>query len=229
MVYSNEKSEFIDRLKSSLKESGKTKKSIQKHLGVSYTAVQKWFKYGEIKDSNLKALADFLNADYFYLITGKLADTVKEFSPECQTERDTMIPVLDLELSAGNGRAIPEHIEEKKKIPFDAHWLAKNGFKTKNIRALYVSGDSMEPYLLDGDMVLIDTSLKKIVDRYLYAILLGNDLKIKRLTQRYDGSVVIISDNPSHNTEIIPPNDLEQLHIIGEMVYRSGLSRRFAQ
>lgn len=223
MVANDYKQELAARLKNELKKSPFSKKDIERKIGVSYTSVQNWFKNGGIDDDNLRKLADLFEVDYFWLLTGKTSTQVREHTPEYLTERDTMIAVYDVQLSAGNGMTAPDFIETKKKLPFDSQWLNKHNLKPDNLMVLYVAGDSMLPTMEDGDSVLIDKSKTKIIDRKIYGIVIGGDCKIKRLSQRFDGSIEVISDNPMHKTEVIPASELEYLHIIGQAVYRSGM------
>jgi phage repressor protein C with HTH and peptisase S24 domain len=223
MVTKDHKKELADRLKRALKASPLTKKAIERDMGVSYTAIQKWFKYGSISDDNLRDLAKLLKRDYVWLLTGDNPTGVREYEQEYKTERDILIAVYDVQLSAGEGMTIPEYIETKNKLPFDANWLQKHRLKPSDLMVLKVAGDSMLPTMEHGDSVLIDTSKTKIIDRKIYGIVLGGESKIKRLTQRFDGSIEVLSDNPLHNKETISPDELEHLHIIGQAVYRSGM------
>jgi phage repressor protein C with HTH and peptisase S24 domain len=223
MVSNNYKQEMAARLRDALKASPLSKKAIERSMGVSYTSVQNWFKHGTIDDKHLRELCDLLKTDYVWIVAGETPTGVREHTSEYLTERDTLIAVYDVELSAGNGMEAPEYIETKKKLPFDSQWLQKHDLKPHNLMVLYVAGDSMLPTMEDGDSVLIDKSRTKIIDRKIYGIVLGGECEIKRLSQKFDGSIEVISDNPMHTTETIPPSELEHLHIIGQAVYRSGM------
>jgi phage repressor protein C with HTH and peptisase S24 domain len=217
------KDKLAERLRIALKKSGVTKKQIERKMGVSYTAVQKWFKEGSINNDNLMQLSAILNVDKAWLMSGEQSTGVREFLPGDEGDRDVLIPVYDVQLSAGNGMTAPEYIETKKKLPFDQNWLQKHRLKPSDLIVLYVAGDSMNPTMEDGDSVLIDKSKTKIIDRKVYAVVIGGECKIKRLSQRFDGSVEVISDNPQHRTETIPSHELEHLYVIGQAVYRSGM------
>lgn len=57
----------------------------------------------------------------------------------------------------------------------------------------------------------------------VYAIRYGNKLRVKRLSLRYDGALVIDSDNQSaaFKREIVPAEDLDNIGIIGRYVAHS--------
>ncbi len=82
----------------------------------------------------------------------------------------------------------------------------------------------MLPVLGSGDLVLVDLSKRDIIDGKIYALVVGNDVKIKRLKRKYDGSLVVMSDNPlpEYNDETIPPDAIEHVYIIGQAVHRGG-------
>ena len=77
-------------------------------------------------------------------------------------------------------------------------------------------GDSMEPTIGDGEIVLIDRTQQSIRDADLvWAFAWGDVGAIKRLRPMPDGSVRILSDNPA-----VPPDVAHdgELHIFGRVV-----------
>lgn len=126
-------------------------------------------------------------------------------------------------LSAGPGAA-PSDDEERRSLAFSETWLKKKGFKRKHLVIIEVVGESMEPRLSNGDVALINTADKEIKDHRIYALRYGDDLRIKRLSRRYDGAVIISSDNPlpEFRDEIVPAADLHQLQILGRAVWVGG-------
>ena len=135
-----------------------------------------------------------------------------------------MISVYDTHLSAGNGVYVPEYVKTKKKLAFDLDWIIKKGFKADNLKLFPVRGDSMSYTLNDGDLVLIDTSEREVVDGKIYALIVGDQQKIKRLKKTASGGFVIMSDNPSptYENEIVESGDVDFIQIIGQAVHKSG-------
>lgn len=78
------------------------------------------------------------------------------------------------------------------------------------------TGDSMTPTIQDSDVVLIDTSEREVRtgDR-IWALAIGSVGYIKRLRPMPDGSVKILSDNPS-----VPPETAYdgEMSIVGRVV-----------
>lgn len=78
------------------------------------------------------------------------------------------------------------------------------------------TGDSMSPTILDSDSVIIDTSDSRLmVGDKIWAIAYGQTGMIKRLRSMPDGSVKILSDNPSVPPEVAYDGEL---HIVGRIV-----------
>lgn len=74
----------------------------------------------------------------------------------------SLVPEIDLGFSMGGGTVL-EQYEQRGMVPFKADWL--RGLYSGSLSQLVVArgeGDSMQPTILDGDIVLIDTSQNSI-------------------------------------------------------------------
>lgn len=84
---------------------------------------------------------------------------------------------------------------------------------------LIVKGDSMNPTLNDGDMVLVDLRASRIEDNAIYVLEFADSLLVKRIQRKLDGSVVIKNDNPRYEPEILPKERVESVKIVGRVVW----------
>lgn len=78
------------------------------------------------------------------------------------------------------------------------------------------AGDSMTPTILDTDMVIIDTSQREVrVGDKIWAVVYGTTGYIKRIRPMPDGSVKMLSDNPT-----VPPETAYdgELSVVGRVV-----------
>lgn len=108
-------------------------------------------------------------------------------------------------------------------LAFSAGWLRGQNVTSKsNLRTCKVKGDSMDPFFQDGDTVLIDTGQNKIINDKVFVIWYGADLRIKRLSKRFDGGLVIKSDNPRYHDESLSTTEAEQIEIVGRQIWRGG-------
>ncbi len=86
---------------------------------------------------------------------------------------------------------------------------------SKEIEAITVDGDSMEPTLQDGSIVFIDRSARNLKKDGIYVATTTAGLFIKRIRQRVDGRVELISDNQAYSSEILLPDEIQ---IVGRVV-----------
>lgn len=125
----------------------------------------------------------------------------------------------DINASAGGGANIDEG--QAKKINIPEEFVHKLGGETelKNIEAINISGDSMEPTFSYNDIVFINRSKTNIDRGGIFTIRTEGGLFIKRVQRRVDGMIDIISDNDVYLTQTLNPNELE---VIGRVVSRFG-------
>ncbi len=89
----------------------------------------------------------------------------------------------------------------------------------KNIEAINVSGDSMEPTFNYHDIVFLNRSKQDISRGGIFTINTEHGLFIKRVQKRIDGKIDIISDNKEYPIQTVYPEEIE---IIGRIVGRFG-------
>ena len=151
---------------------------------------------------------------------------VKDVTAPYRTESAPSFVEIDWavgDISAGPGRHASDDYE-RRSLAFSDSWLRSKGLKRKDLVIIKVHGESMEPRLSNGDVALINTADREIKDHKIYALRYGDDLRIKRLSTRYDGAIVISSDNPmpEFKDEVVPAQELPQLHVIGRAVWVGG-------
>ena len=103
------------------------------------------------------------------------------------------------------------------RIAFKKDWIQKMG-NPGNMSLIKVSGDSMEPTLMSGDLVLIDHNRNYISGQDgIYAITMNGAIMIKRI-QIVDPSKIlrIISDNDRYDPLDLP---VDQVKINGKVIW----------
>ena len=84
----------------------------------------------------------------------------------------------------------------------------------------------MEPTLCDGDTVLVVEDYGRIIDGDIYVFSVRDELMIKRLYRRANGTIVIHSDNEDgrYIDEVLTPEDQEReyFRVYGHAVERVG-------
>lgn len=221
----------IDRVMARLAEMGKQDAWLADQLGVSPQNVGNW-KVRDLPSSRILDVARALSLRPEYIDIGELpakavASRLAAFSIKTDQDPpedgDITVEVADIELSAGGGTNGPEFIETRFRHTYRAEYLRSEGIQNpSSIRRCRVRGDSMERVLFHGDMATIDTADTKIMDDFVYAIVVADQIKVKRLRKRRDGGLLIISENPLYKTEEVPPEETNSIYIIGRVFDRSG-------
>lgn len=135
-----------------------------------------------------------------------------------------LIPRYNVEASAGGGSVVAEE-RIIDRMAFREDWVRVTlGLSPKDLVLISATGDSMEPTLHPGDLLLLDRSIERIKDNAIYAIQVNGTLLIKRVQRRTDGSVIIKSDNAAYETEVLTDSKAEDLRIVGRLVWAG---RRF--
>ena len=133
-----------------------------------------------------------------------------------------LVPRIEVSLSAGHGCVVSQELLLPP-LAFRHDWLQQKCVTAKkNLRVLTVHGDSMEPYLMDKDLVLIDTGQSEIKDNDVYAIAYGDETRIKRLSKRFDGGLFIRSDNRAYPEEALSPEQTQDIRVLGRLLWRAG-------
>ncbi len=205
-----------NRIKEARTKKGLSQEALAEKIGISKRTLINYEKNEqEPTVTTIINIAKFCTTDELWLLTGK-NENIENINNELHPLKNNTsyeIEVLNVKASAGAG--IENHIVEV----IDTIILDKNLFKTpinpNKIKLIQVSGDSMFPTLNDGDFVVIDEAKSHGVDG-IYAINLHNQILIKRLKFKLDGTIQIISDNKDYEMEIYNPKETQiPLHIIG--------------
>lgn len=129
------------------------------------------------------------------------------------------IPRYEVAASAGGG-AIVHSEQVADYLSFRADWVRSTlGVSIRDLALISVIGDSMEPTLSEGDVVLLDMTTKSVLDGSIYALQLNGGLLVKRIQRKLDGSVVVKSDNARYDMEVVSEDKADRLKIIGRVVW----------
>lgn len=225
--------EFKDRLKAARKHAGLNQAELATRIGVQQTSISD-LERGKSKSTSFSTqIAHELGVSALWLATGR-GEMVATISDERGSHAVTsppsaddyaLIPQLSARGENGNGY-LNDHVEVKGDLAFKREWLAKIGAKPERLSVIYADGDSMEPYIVSGDVVLIDHGAITPANGKVFAIRRPDDsISIKRLIQHVTGEWVLSSDNPNkalYRDELIDSASVCQVPIIGKVVWRGG-------
>jgi len=125
----------------------------------------------------------------------------------------------DTNASAGGGADSEFEEIEELEIPEQFVFMLGGERELKNIEAINVSGDSMEPTFSYNDIVFINRAKTDLNRGGIFTIRTEAGLFIKRVQKRMDGLIDVISDNSVYPTQVLHPNEVE---VVGRVVSRFG-------
>jgi len=227
-----------ERLKLSIKAAGGNE-LVAARAGIGTTTISGYQNGKEWKLTNIEKLAEACGVSPQWLLFGddernSASPMEKPPLPPVKSDtKTTVIPGYDVELSAGFGFPQTSSIElvsftiSADVLPSE---LLQPHRKMVGVRA---RGDSMEPYICPGDIVVLDLNDRSIFTGGVYGLRVGDQLLVKRLSLRANGNLVVASDNPRYPTDEISAKELRQMTedggspiaILGRVVWRMGMGQ----
>lgn len=105
-------------------------------------------------------------------------------------------------------------------LAFSKYWIeVVMSLSPVQILITSVIGDSMEPTLKEGDILLVDRRKKEIKEDAIYVISIKDLIMPKRVQRMFNGVICVKSDNPAYKEQIIPKEVSADLHVIGRAVW----------
>jgi phage repressor protein C with HTH and peptisase S24 domain len=199
--------------------------------GVSPSAFRKWLK-GEAEPSRdrLVALAGTAGVSLAWLAQGDGPEPdlvnldARARRPEAASldgARFHLLPKEAEAAAAGSGQPLADGATEF--LGFRHDWLrATTHREPRDIILETAIGDSMEPNIGDGDVLLVDTSEGTIGHFGIYVIEMRAERLVKRVQRLFDGSLILISDNSRYQAETISAELAREICVVGRVIWRGG-------
>jgi len=189
----------------------KKDRELARLLDVSPSTISNWRARNTIPYKELSLFCEREGLSISSVLSGK---GPLRFAKERKGTKDdapegfVFIPQVSGEISAGAG-LVPVDLVEMR-IAFREDWIRKKGDPEK-MSLIRVRGDSMEPTLLSGDIVLVDHGRNYFEpEGGLYALVLDHQIIVKRIqVLNTEKKIRIISDNPRYPTIEADPEEVE--------------------
>ena len=189
--------------------------ALARAAGLSQGGMSRYKGGGEPTRPILVSIADAAGVNLEWLAAGRGSMLRSEEEQTGIGTEFALVPIYNVSISAGAG-AFPNKEHAIGNLAFTRHWLRTRGLQPSHLVATNAKGDSMEPSINDGDMLLIDTNQRGLGQDDIYVIRRDDALMVKRLQLGFDNNALIISDNPRYKEQSIPTQDLD---IIGRVVW----------
>jgi phage repressor protein C with HTH and peptisase S24 domain len=200
--------------------------------GISPSALRKWLR-GEAEPSRerLIAFADTAGVPIAWLVRGEGTQ------PSLHRERaiapapddgEAALPRAFVALprrvaAAAAGAGNPDGEQTVEFLAFRHDWLRTNfNLHPDDVQLIRAVGDSMEPGIQDGDLLLIDTTQTRFTEFGIYVFEVQEERLVKRVQRKFDGTLFVISDNTVYQPEIISEKLASEIIVIGKVVWRAG-------
>ena len=212
---------FGKRLSDLMYEKNLTQQKLGSLIGVSRQTISQWQnETTKPRGDKIEALAKALGVDSAYLLFG--GEPVKAFGKGDETP-DEIVEIPEYKLAAAAGdRPNPEWEELREATPA---WYRRSFFINRRIspkicRRITVHGDSMEPYICDGDVILFadtEPSLTEIKDGGIYVLSIDGGPRVKHLSFS-KSKLIVRSGNPRYVDEIYTGEELNSVHVYGPVL-----------
>ncbi len=212
-------SEIVDKLKDIISSDGKNGKVFDKDVAESLELSQANFatmkNRGKIPYSNILNFCARKKISINWLLynqnPGSLVDT---------TDKYWIKYFPSVSVSAGGGAYESEDNFESLEIPpYFIHMLGGKD-NLKNIDAINVVGDSMEPTLNNDNIIFIDKTKNDCNRDGIYAFTTEHGLFVKRIQKKVDGNLDIISDNRDYPSQLL---GIKDINILGKVISSFGM------
>lgn len=213
---------FIARMREAIGD--ESVNSFAKRCEIPEATMRGYFNGKIPSGDKLLVIADVAEVSIEWLVSGREPKT-KDGTATPSTSANaaisdqfTMVPRLDVQASAGNG-SLAQSEEPIDFLAFQNSWLRERKISPRFARVLTARGDSMEPTIRDGDVLLVDTSITSVYDNAIYIVVYNGHVLVKRVNLKRDGALTIISDNDRHPPEEVPLAEVPDLHIAGRVMW----------
>lgn len=126
------------------------------------------------------------------------------------------IPKVAARLSAGTG-SFDTQEKVTEYLSFSTQWLSKKGSAGQMV-AMEVFGESMEPFIREGDTVLIDQSRTDVIAGAIYAVGVEDTILIKRL-EKLPNQLVLKSDNKDYEPIFLGLDQMDTVRVLGKVIW----------
>lgn len=129
-----------------------------------------------------------------------------------------LVPRIDVKASAGHGNwAAEENLIDH--MAFRADFVRRTlRADPRNLVLITAIGDSMEPTIRAGDLLLVDRGVDRIIDDAIYVLARDGEVVVKRVQQFFGGAIVVKSDHvAAYAEQTLSPDQAEQLVVAGRV------------
>lgn len=193
-----------------------TRKAFAARVGVKEGKVQAIETGAQRVDhETLAAISDCFEVSANWLLKGG----IDEESDSNPASSFVQIPRYTVSASAGNSGSFISEPMDITYYAFSLQWIKRRGLDPKELQIIEVKGDSMEPKLWDGDLILIDRTQNEPRDGRAFVVRVWDEFVVKKVQITGQSAISLISANSEYPPrELKLPLDDRDFQIIGQVV-----------
>lgn len=175
----------------------------------------------DTRSGNIKNLGDRLARDIENKLSLGYGWMDQDHSGDPPEDKN-LITLNRLNIEAGcnpAGGSSGENVAIVERIQVNPEWFKQNiaRYRTTGYELVTARGDSMEPTISSGDIVVVDVKDTDITQEGIFCFNYGSGVTIKRL-QVIPFGLEFISDNKLYNSFVLKGQEIESVKIIGRVI-----------
>jgi phage repressor protein C with HTH and peptisase S24 domain len=172
----------------------------------------------EPKASRLAAIARAAGVSAHWLVTGEGPAQEPTVGGNLVT-----VPRFDPDEPITSGTAETSAGYRVEDLAFSRDWLKQLGLPTKGLATFTARGDAMAPTIEAGDLLLLqllrESGEPTVPEEGIYLLRLQGSRQVKRLQNDGHGGLLVKSDNPAYETLHIEKGALDNIRILGRVLW----------
>jgi phage repressor protein C with HTH and peptisase S24 domain len=213
---------YIRHVRDAVERDGGSLSAVARAAGISTTTLTRALKEGYKFEPKLKTLEAVEKETGISFLPFREAAAEQGHYPTPESEAEELIalvPVYDVEASAGAGLVAPDHEVIAYRLELPADYLSGlTSTPPSLLRVIRVKGTSMLPTLKPGDLVMLDPTKNSLTYDGLFVLDVDGAILVKRVGRgSRAGTVNIISDSREQ-----PPVEraMKDVRVIGKVIWR---------
>lgn len=210
-----------DRLREARDLLGQSQEAMNPLLGLGKKSWQKYETAVSAPGSAVLAALSRHGINVNWVLTGQGPKKISQVAANEIGVQFAILPQRDVDLS-GTSKSFVETEPDIGRLAFRRDWLVKQGVKPSDCVLVRIIGDSMEPTLRDGGLVLVDSSVERPDRDGIYALMLDEGLVLKRVQRGFEGELILHSDNAAYRDIELTAEQASKLYLIGRAIWATG-------
>ena len=128
-----------------------------------------------------------------------------------------MVPRYDIQAAAGPGAWVDRE-QAVDFLAFKESWVRRAlRVDPRNLGLIEALGDSMEPTIRSGDLLLIDAGVDQVIDDAIYVLVIDGMAVVKRVQRLVNGALTVKSDNPAYADQALTAAETANIRVAGRV------------